>query len=258
MEIEKGRDEFTELEKEYREINDELVVPSYRRFCEDLDIPFHFWDELPQEEHDPRISLDELPLHKEAMDLFNRLKPELSLFKGKVVRFQFKSWDGGFTYTTIPINEFFDEVADQIFFLNKLEHRFHTVSQGLAFSAALVSFVLAIILTLRLVPWDSAKQASILTALLLAVLLYYWLERRIRRLPRRILEDGKLDGVAERLQNLQKRLAEIRGSRPNPLRQKRLGQLILDDVQQFTSTADIERFVRRLRSNLYLVPRDKE
>jgi hypothetical protein len=153
------------------------------------------------------------------MDLFNRLKPELVLFKGKVVRFQFKSWDGSFSYTAIPTNQFLDEVADQIFFLNKLEHRFRTVSQSLALLAALVSFVLALVLTLRLVPWDFVKQASILGALLLAVMAYYWLERRIQRLPRRILEDGRLDGVSERLQSLQKRLAEIRGSRQNRLRQ---------------------------------------
>ena len=32
---------------EHKELNNELVVPMYRQFCVELNIPFHFWDQLP-------------------------------------------------------------------------------------------------------------------------------------------------------------------------------------------------------------------
>jgi hypothetical protein len=49
-----GKDFFHESKEEYRELNNELFVPAYQRFCKELDIPFHFWDELPKESSDRR------------------------------------------------------------------------------------------------------------------------------------------------------------------------------------------------------------
>jgi len=131
------KDLFTQAEEEYRELNNELVVPAYRRFCEELNLPFHFWDELPKDSFDPEISHGEFELHKEAMELFNKLKPELVLFKDNIVRFQFTSWDGTFSYDLWPIQDFIERTSDELFYLKNLEKRFEIISSILAFVISL-------------------------------------------------------------------------------------------------------------------------
>jgi hypothetical protein len=49
------RDLSAQAKEEYRELNNELIVPAYRRFCEELNLRFHFWDELPKDSYDPEI-----------------------------------------------------------------------------------------------------------------------------------------------------------------------------------------------------------
>jgi len=85
-------------------------------------------------------------------------------------------------------------------------------------------------------------------------ILYYLLMRHIRNIPHRIIDDGRLEGVAERINELREQLAKIRGSRPDPLRHKRLGQIILEELQQAMTPAEIEKLVRRLKTRLFIVP----
>jgi len=251
--MDEEKDIFAEGEKEYRELNNELVVPAYRRFCEELNLPFHFWDELPKDSFDPEISHDEFELHKKAMDLFNKLKPELVLFKDKVVRFQFTSWDGSFSYDVWPIQDFIEKVSDELFYLKNLEKRFKIVSSILAFGSSFLVFVATVFLLGKFSPWDFLSQASIWLGIGLGGVMYYLLMRQINEMPRRIIDDGRLEGVADRIHSLREQLAKIRGSRPDPLRQKRLGSLILEELQQSMSPTEIEKFVRRLKTRLFIV-----
>lgn len=98
-------------EDQYKDLNNELVVPAYRQFCRANGLNFHFWDELPEKEFDLKTSRRELEFHKEAMDLFNRLKPEYHLFRDNVISFQFISWGGDTARETKRIEEFFQEHA---------------------------------------------------------------------------------------------------------------------------------------------------
>jgi hypothetical protein len=251
-------DLFTQAEQEYRELNNELVVPAYRRFCEEFNLPFHFWDELPKDFFDPEISHAEFQLHKEAMNLFNKLKPELALFKDNVVRFQFTSWDGTFSYDLWPIHDFIEKVSDELFYLKNLENRFEIVSSIFALGSSLLVFIATVFLLGKFSPWDFLSHASIFLGIGLGGTLYYVLMRHIKKIPKRIIDDGRLEGVAEKINGLREQLTKIRGSRPDPLRQNKLGQIILEELQQSMSPAEIEKLVRRLKTRLFIVPDDKD
>lgn len=92
--------------EQFRDMNNELVVPAYRQFCRENDLRFHFWDELPKEAFDRKVSEREFELHKKGMALFNSLKPEHHLFRDHVVTFQLSSWAGDIDYKTKHLEEF--------------------------------------------------------------------------------------------------------------------------------------------------------
>jgi hypothetical protein len=192
------------------------------------------------------------------MDLFNKLKPELVLFKDKVVRFQFTGWDGNFSYDIWPIQEFIDKVADELFYLKKLEHRFKTVSSVLVLGSSLLIFVATTFLLTKFSPWEFLRDLSLWLGIGIAGVLYYLMMRYLNKIPRRIIDDGRLEGVAERISELRERLDKIRDSRPDPLRQKQLGRLILEELQQSMSPAEIEKLIRRLKTRLFVVSDDND
>jgi|TARA_B100001971_G_C17923349_1_gene398949 hypothetical protein len=103
-----------QYEEERKILNNELVCPAYRKFCRDNGLNFHFWDELPKEDFNPEISQKELKLHEEAMNLFNRLKPEYDFFNGKVVHFHFTTTSGDFDFDTWEIEDFLKEISEDL------------------------------------------------------------------------------------------------------------------------------------------------
>lgn len=107
--------------KEHALINNELVVPLYRSFCKDNGLKFHFWNELPKEDFNPVVADKEFELHKEAMELFNQLKPEFNFFKGKIIQFKFTSWAGDFEYNTFEMDEFLKFVGDELRYLKSIQ-----------------------------------------------------------------------------------------------------------------------------------------
>lgn len=249
-------DLFEQAEAEYRELDKELVVPAYRRFCEEFELPFHFWDGLPKADFDAEIASNEMSLHKEAMDLFNRLKPELVFFKGNVVWYQLRSWDGAFTYSKVALSDFLEEAADELFFAKQLQARLDVVSSVLRTLAGVGLFVV-LILSARLLPRTIPWQVPLVGAAACGTALAWWLGTRIRDVPRRILDDGRLVGVASRVDRLRKELLRIRGSRPDPLvrqREVRLGAVLLEEMRQILTEDELRRLLRRMRSGLRVVP----
>jgi endogenous inhibitor of DNA gyrase (YacG/DUF329 family) len=112
--------DFEYLVEEHKKLNNELVIPLFRNFCREYGLNFHFWDELPEGLYDPKIADKEFELVNEAMDLFNRLKPEFSFFRGKIVRFKFTSWDGDFKYVTWVMEEFLELISNELSYLRSL------------------------------------------------------------------------------------------------------------------------------------------
>ena len=144
--------------EERRELNNELVVPAYRSFCEELELPFHFWDELPRSEYDVGIAVREDRLHMEAMNIFNRVNPELSFFKGDVVRYLLTGWEGEFDHKRTPVNEFLEQAADRECYLRHLEKRFRALSGVVAVSVSFVVLVAALWAILIFTPPPSGSR----------------------------------------------------------------------------------------------------
>ena len=142
------------------------------------------------------------------------------------MRYQFTDWSGGFTCDTAPLDEFLEETGDRLCYLQHLEKRFKKLR---VVSVGIVSAVTFLLLAWLLVAWLPGFLAlpATMGALVLALSLDRWISRRLRRMPHRIIDDGRLEGVGGRIRALQRQLAEIRGDRPNPLRTKKLGKAIL-------------------------------
>jgi hypothetical protein len=189
------------------------------------------------------------------MSLFNRLKPELVLFRDHVVSFQFTDWGDGFsyaktrfTYTKTPVSDFLETAADNTFYIARLEERLGYVSAVFAVLVATGAAWSVAWLTSRWVPgsglwiWLGSLTAA-----------FIWLPRWLDRVPRHTIDDGRLKGVAQRLELLRGRLAEIRGSRPDPLvqwREIRLGTAVLQELRETMTASELRQFVQRLQSHL--------
>lgn len=241
---------------EFKEINNELVVPEYRRFCDEFNLPFHFADELPPGSIPSEILRKELRLHQEAMDIFNEVKPAFASFKGDVIAYRFTDWGGDFTYVRKSATDFIAEAADRLVYLHHLEKRFDLLSSLFAVGIFAVTFGTA---SRLIVPAFSERfrEWADIGALLLAISLAassWWL---FRRMPKRADEEPELKRIATRISQLQLNLAKIRGNRPDPLRQKRLGSAVLTELRESMSEDEIRGLVRKMQLGLFLVKDDE-
>lgn len=118
-----GSNEYSleQIQEEQKILNNELVVPAYRKFCRDNRLNFHFQDELHKEAFSPEIAHKEFELHEEAMNLFNRLKPEFNFFNGKVVHFHFTTTSGDFDYQTWEIEDFLKDISEDLHYFRPSE-----------------------------------------------------------------------------------------------------------------------------------------
>ena len=235
---------------EFGELNRELVRPTYRRFCEELELPFHASSDLSG---DPALALGEDRLHPDAMVLFNRLKPWFVFFKGDVVEYQFTTTIGCFNYEKTPVNRVLQETADQSFYLRHLEQRFEVVCSMVTG----VVFCLAYALTIWPVLIIVAQRftfPSVLLALAGPIALSLWFSSRIRRMPKRIVDDGRMKGFVKRVRDLQEKLAEIHGDRRSSLRQESQGKTIFSGLRESMSDEEIGESIRELQSRLSVVP----
>lgn len=196
-------DEFELREQEYRELNNELVVPQYNAFCKHLGLTGLLTATTGRESGRSRLDY-----HNEAMNLFNRLKPEYVAFKQQVVRYQFTEWGGRFEFQATPTNVFLDETADRLYYLQGLEKRFLRVRAGLALSVTIGVFAG---LAVAVGGWLSPQYAWIATLpeIGLALAAGSWVDRRLAQVPQIIGDDGRFRDVAARLRTLQDEAARV-------------------------------------------------
>jgi hypothetical protein len=97
------------------EINNKLIVPSFWKFCRALHLPLTFGEQNRESEQpwDPGRLVDEMPCHREALNIFNVLRPEYYFYKGQVVNFRFVSGMGDSEYDVWPVKEFLDKTSDK-------------------------------------------------------------------------------------------------------------------------------------------------
>jgi len=134
---------FDKWVNERTKLNNEIIVPAYRQFCKENSLAFHFWDELPKEQFNPEIALEELMLHHEAMNCFNNLKPKFVLFNNKIYTFHFTVWGGDFEFMEWEIEDFLNQAHEQVNRVGGLEKQLQA-----AFSIlGVMSVILIIVLT---------------------------------------------------------------------------------------------------------------
>jgi len=253
-------DDIEKWEKERQELNNELIVPAYRRFCKEFNLPFHFWDELPEGSHNAKISLAENTLHREAMNLFNRLKPQFVIFKDRIVTFRFEDWAGDFKYKTWSIDNFLDETSNKFYSSSQtiglLSHCNERYSMWLG--------LLLIPLVGVLIAFFSSLFHSLAIAWLfiaIAVISSVFLVKRFMLKKEEMLCDHRFDDGLNQLNKLRAQLAEHNDHLANDEKKNdpekfgvnnisALGRTLLKAQE---STA-VVRIVERIKNNLDYPP----
>ena len=194
-------DDFEHREQEYRKINNEIVVPQYDAFCRALGL--HALFEAPVETSRGRKRLE---YHNEAMNLFNRLKPEYVVFKNDVLWYRFSEWGGRFEYEAKPAAGFLAETADRMYYLQGLEKRILKMRMALA---GAVTIVVLAGLAIATSAWLAPEHTWIVTLpqVGLAFAAGSWVDRRLARVPKTIAEDGRFRSTAMRVRVLQEEAA---------------------------------------------------
>jgi hypothetical protein len=192
-------DEFDHREREYREINNELVVPQYDALCRELGL-----GALLSAPLDTSAGRSRLHHHNDAMNLFNRLKPEYTVFKNQIVWYQFTEWGGRFRYEATPVASFLDETADRLHYLQGLEKRYLHVRTAVTWLVAIGVLVALGFATAIFVP-PQFGWFTIPLAFAVAVGASSWVDRRLARVPKSMADDGRFRDAAARARALQQK-----------------------------------------------------
>ena len=161
------------------------------------------------------------------MNIFNRVKPEPSVFRGGVVWCRLTDWGGSFDYKTAPLDKFMTETADHFFYLHHLEKRFKILCQVSVGFVSFAAYVGVLWLLLPRIPEGLLAWLFAWVAFGVPVSLDVWLSRLLNRIPRRIADDEQREGLVERIRSLQGQLAANRGEQVRPMTDEEIHDRIL-------------------------------
>lgn len=166
---------------------------------------FHFWDELPEEHFDLEITLDEFHLFEEAMNIFNKLKPDVTLFEDHVIRYRFTNTSGDFDFKKIPVSEYIADAVDKVVRLEKLEQRLDIVCSVVALLGGALVF-LGFIMVFKESPAGWLKNISVNIAAASAGIVGWYTWNKLYHIPKHIEPPKK---IKKKLESLKKQLKEI-------------------------------------------------
>jgi len=204
--------DFETWEKEHKDINNNLAVPSYRAFCKSYGINFHFGDEVrdfdqnklavPLYRELAKLHFDELPLHGKALNLFNFVNKPYHPFRESLVSFAYTSWDD-FSYENLNLEEIAKRMENKDIVISKLESK-SLIYAGIALLSSLVLTATVIVKV------TDSKTSSILAPLSVVIVLtlifviaenFYSLKRKIKQQK----FDKKLSELKQELKNISDR-----------------------------------------------------
>ena len=166
--------------------------------------------------------------------------------------YQFTETNGRFTYEKTPVNRALQEKDDQLFYLRQLEQRVDVVCMIVIG----VVFCLACAVPVWLGAFIAPEGLGFPFGLLVtagSLALCVWLSNRLRRMPKRSIDDGRMEGLVERVRDLQGKLAELHGDRPSPLRQESQGKTVFSELSRSMSEEEVGESVRELQSRVFVV-----
>lgn len=232
-------DEFDHREREYREINNELVVPQYEALCRELGL-----SALLSAPLDTSAGRSRLHHHNDAMNLFNRLKPEYVVFKNQIVWYQFTEWGGRFRYEATPAASFLDETANRLYYLQGLERRYLHVRTAVAWLVAIGVLIALGFATAPFVPPQFA-WFMILPEFAVAVAASSWVDRRLARVPKSMADDGRFRDAVAQAHALQQKAAGL------PSTDGHASQVSLPTPGVGASDEQLAEWVRSLRERVF-------
>lgn len=152
-------DDFEIYTEEYKEINNNLAVPLYRKFCKEYGLNFHFADEIKKNggKIDNNRIFYEMKLHDEALNLFNYLNTHYYPFRGRLVSFYYET-SVDFHYENLTLSEVAVEMENKDIMLKKLEKE----STLYLYTISILFFIISIII------------GSILSSITRSDLLFYF------------------------------------------------------------------------------------
>jgi len=190
--------DFETWEKEHKDINNNLAIPSYRAFCKAYEINFHFGDETKDFDSNKRsaILIDEMPLHGKALSLFNFVNKPYHPFREGLVSFAYTSWDD-FEYKTFDL----DEIADMIEKKDEIIKKLKKESLIYGVMVLVPSILLTGIVAVKIVDLDIfATMVFIATVSLLAAIPNAIYSRKKKSEQRKF--DQKLLALKQELKNI--------------------------------------------------------
>ena len=101
----KNEDWYSAHEKRYKELNNELVIPDYEKFCIDKKIQIPSMNDALQSKFSGLKKHNELS--ENSLNLYNKIKRKYHFFKSRIVMFHF-STTSDFTYNEFSVEEFID------------------------------------------------------------------------------------------------------------------------------------------------------
>ncbi len=192
--------------EEFKDLNNNLAVPEYQRFCRENGLPFL------HSELDPDLRITAA---KETLDLFNRMKPEWVYFKDRIVWYQFRTWAGDFASRSWGIDEFLHTANDEIRYFRTLEKMFYVALGLLSVMSAILSMV-----TIKLISnslslsdhWPTiCNYASYLFAIIGGALPVLILAPKRKQARERHRLNKRLAKLRERLQDCQRSVEQESG-----------------------------------------------
>lgn len=149
--------DFESWVKEHKDINNNLAVPAYRSFCKAYEINFHFGDEIVDFDRNkhPPILLDEMPLHGEALSLFNFKNKPYHVFKNHLISFVYTDWSD-FDYEKLTL----DEISNQ---LEKRDADIKMLKYKNKFFSTLASWSTSLLLTIIVSRISNSNILAIIT-----------------------------------------------------------------------------------------------
>ena len=189
---------FESWEKEHKDINNNLAVPSYRAFCKTYDIKFHFGDEeydIHSDKH-MAIHLDEMPLHGKALSLFNFVNKPYHPFREGLVSFAYTSWDD-FNYENLTLEEIASEMENKEIDIKRLkeESAFYTVV------ALISSSLLVVLITIKMTYSNILPILAFIINFALLLIIPQAIYKRKKRIEQRKF-DQKLLELKQELKNI--------------------------------------------------------
>jgi ABC-type multidrug transport system fused ATPase/permease subunit len=155
--------DFEARVKEHKDINNNLAVPLYRKFCKEYELNFHFADEKSIVDHDKLMSIlhDEHSLHDEALSLFNFVNKSYHPFKNGLVSFVYTT-PLDFDYDNLGLDEIAQEMENKDAAIKKLENQ----SLIYTYIAVISTLILTIVVSINI---TDSKTFSILTLPLMII-----------------------------------------------------------------------------------------